>query len=130
MRVFRPHLEKSASALQRFAVQGALCGAGFVTLHFDKAEAFALAGENVTGEVEGTYCSEFREQLTNELFVGFRGQVAYEEFENGVLPGDAGNLDLQKETPARGGGLVSTVPMELRQRLRAWPAGPSGRLPG
>ena len=56
-RVFHADLEKAAP-FERFAIQRGLRGACLMPFHFHEAEAFALAGEDVMGEVQGTHGAE------------------------------------------------------------------------
>jgi hypothetical protein len=53
------------------AVQRRLCGTGFVSCHFDKAEAPAFAGEDIRGYADRAH----RAELTEHCADGFFGDV-------------------------------------------------------
>jgi len=57
-----------------------------VPFHFHETEAFALAGEDVMGQVDGANGSELTEKVSDVTFPGLGWQITYKHFEHGHAP--------------------------------------------
>jgi hypothetical protein len=85
-RVFHSDTEEPTPTRDRFAVECRDSCVRLVPFHFHETEAFALAGEDVMGQVDGANGSELTKKVSDVTFPGLGWQITYKHFEHGHAP--------------------------------------------